>query len=265
MDDNGQSQHPVAAGNQTGVEAQQVEFAEIDQDSVDLLLRFLLGLLSLGGAELTQRLQEMQREISAGPAIDEAPGSVWSRTRRHRLRYLSVGLLMRGQRSVRNGARRSYELSVGTTRRILGSAYRMSDNRFTRPVRRPFEARILGLLERLAVITAEGELVTEQSKLLATGTSAELVQEVMDEVATNPELLSFVQGLLAGQGKGLATVVVDNSRSVSLTADDAAEGLLRWLLRRTPRRSLPPSPVEGELQNMYAAQAKVEGGMTDAT
>jgi hypothetical protein len=58
---------------------------------------------------------------------------------------------------------------------------------------------------------------------------------------------------------------VDNSRSVSLTADDAAEGLLRWLLRRTPRRSLPPSPVEGEPQNMYAAQAKVEGGTSDAT
>ena len=60
-----------------------------------------------------------------------------------------------------------------------------------------------------------------------------------------------------------AKLKVDNARSVALTADDAAEKLLRWLLRRKPRRDLPPSPVEGQPQTMYAPKVKVEGKRSD--
>ena len=61
----------------------------------------------------------------------------------------------------------------------------------------------------------------------------------------------------------MATSAVDNARSVALTADDAAEGLLRWLLRRIPRKDLPPSPVEGQPQTMYTPEVKVEGKVSD--
>jgi hypothetical protein len=61
----------------------------------------------------------------------------------------------------------------------------------------------------------------------------------------------------------MASSVMDNTRSVTLTADDGADALLRWLLRRTPRRELPPSPVEGQRQTMYAPTARVEGGAPD--
>jgi hypothetical protein len=61
----------------------------------------------------------------------------------------------------------------------------------------------------------------------------------------------------------MATSAVDNARSVAVTADDAAEGLLRWLFRRTPRRELPPSPIEGESQTMYAPKVKIEGEILD--
>jgi hypothetical protein len=85
----------------------------------------------------------------------------------------------------------------------------------------------------------------------------------MDELSRNPELQEFVETLIGQQGVGMATSVMENARSVTLTADDAAEGLLRWLLRRTPRRELPPSPVEGQPQNMYEPTARVEGGGPD--
>ena len=48
-----------------------------------------------------------------------------------------------------------------------------------------------------------------------------------------------------------------------LAAIAAAEALLRFLLRRTPRRELPLSPVEGQPQTMYAPTARVEGGAPD--
>jgi hypothetical protein len=92
----------------------------------------------------------------------------------------------------------------------------------------------------------------------------DLIMEIMDEVAENPQLLEFIEDLLSAQGKGMASTVMDNTRSVALTADDGADALLRWLLRRKPRRELPPSPVEGQRQKMYEPTAKVDGGGPDA-
>ena len=133
----------------------------------------------------------------------------------------------------------------------------------TRPVRKPIEARLAQWRAEAALIDIEGELEEQKGRALATGTLAALILEIMDEVAENPEMLDFVQALLGQQGMGMATSVMDNARSVTLTADDAADGLLRWLLRRAPRRELPPSPVEGQPQTMYAPTARVEGGAPD--
>ena len=95
------------------------------------------------------------------------------------------------------------------------------------------------------------------------GTGKSHLMAVISAVAENPELLEFVQHLLSQQGRGMASSVVDNTRSVTLTADDAADGLLRRLLRRTPRGELPPSPVEGRPQTMYEPTASAERGRPD--
>jgi hypothetical protein len=101
-------------------------------------------------------------------------------------------------------------------------------------------------------------------RALATGTLGDLVLEIMDEIAANPQLLEFIQDLLSQQGRGMATVMMDNTRSVALTADEAADALLRRLLRRKPRRELPPSPVEGQRQTMYEPTVRVDEGAADA-
>jgi hypothetical protein len=110
----------------------------------------------------------------------------------------------------------------------------------------------------------EGEQEEQKGRALATGTLGALILEILDEIAENPELLDFVQDLLSQQGKGMASSAMDNARSVTLTADDAADALLRWLFRRAPRRELPPSPVEGRRQTMYEPTARMEGGAPDA-
>jgi hypothetical protein len=64
--------------------------------------------------------------------------------------------------------------------------------------------------------------------------------------------------VIGGQTAGLATVVRDNARQLGMTSDDVVEGLLRRLLRRTPRRELPPSPLAGESQTMYSVEVPEE-------
>ena len=115
-----------------------------------------------------------------------------------------------------------------------------------------------------ARIIREGQLEEQQGRVLATGTIGTLTLEVMDEIAGNPEMQEFVQDLIGQQGVGMATSIMDNARSVTLTADEGGEALVRWLLRRTPRRELPPSPVQGQRQTMYEPTARVEQEVSNA-
>jgi hypothetical protein len=69
--------------------------------------------------------------------------------------------------------------------------------------------------------------------------------------------------LVGQKSVGLATVLADNTRTLTATADDVADGTLRKLLRRMPRQELPPSPLEGKSQTMYSARAFAQGGEAD--
>jgi hypothetical protein len=241
-------------------DAQETQGAGRRRDSIDLVLRFLVGLLALGGDEAARRLQEMQSRLDADPTLWSTEGPADHKTIRRQAWHLGVGLARRGNKRLRRSARRAYERSLRTSGRVATVSRRLGAGRLTRPLRGPIETRLARWRKEAALIQIEGELEERKGRALATGTLAALILEIMDEVAQNPELLDFVQHLLSQQGRGMATSVVDNTRSVTLTADDAAEGLLRWLLRRTPRGELPPSPVEGQPQTMYEPTARVDAG-----
>ena len=230
-----------------------------DKDSLALALRFLVGLLALGSDEAARRLQEMQRQLDEDPALWSSESPVGNKTLRRQAWHLGIGMMRRGQRRLRRG----YDLSRRAVGRVSSASARWGGSLLARPVHRPIEARLAQWRKEAALIEIEGEIEEQKGRALATGTLAALILEIMDEIAKNPELLDFVQELLGQQGVGMAESVMDNARSLTLTADDAADGLLRWLLRRTPRRELPPSPVEGQSQTMYAPTAKVEGGAPD--
>jgi hypothetical protein len=263
MSDETQDTNQELSLGQTNLDAQPVQIVDLDRDSIDLALRFLVGLLALGGDEAARRLQEMQRKLDADPVLWSSEISSGDKTLRRQAWHLGVGLMRRGQKRLRRGIRSSYDRSLRALDRISSTSGGWGAGRLTRPVRRPIEARLAQWRREAALIEIEGEIEEQKGRALATGTLAALTLEIMDEVAANPELLAFVQDMLSQQGRGMATSVVDNTRSVTLTADDAADALLRFLLRRTPRRELPPSPVEGQPQTMYAPTARVEGGVPD--
>jgi hypothetical protein len=68
----------------------------------------------------------------------------------------------------------------------------------------------------------------------------------------------MIAEIIGQKSKGFATVMADNTRTLTATADELTDALLRRLLRRTPRRELPPSPIEGKPQTMYKSEMLAE-------
>jgi hypothetical protein len=229
-----------------------------DDDNLDLGLRFLIGLLAIGVDEAVLRLQKMQTKLDQDPDLWRAGVPAPGKTLRRQAWYLGLGLFQRGQKRLRRDLCRVFQWSIGNAGRATSSSTEWAGRRLPRPLRDALESRLLHWRAQAAEIIQEGEMEEHQSRALATGAIGELIAEIMDEIASNPDLQDYVQDIVGQQGVGMAASVVDNARSVAVTADEAADGLLRWLFRRTPRRELPPSPVLGQPQTMYAPKAKIE-------
>lgn len=225
-----------------------------------LVTRLLVGLLVSGSGELVQRLDDLQEEVLANPGLLAPADQTKVDSSRDAVRYLAISLLLRGERAVSGGVRTGYELTTGTVRWSFRTLDLLTDNWLLRPVRRPFARRGRSWAEQLALLIEEGKREEQQSKVLAGESVGVIVDEIVDLVAENPELERLVAGIVGQKSVGLATVMADNARTLTATGDDVAEGVLRRLLRRTPRHVLPPSPVEGKPQTMYRPEAQTEGG-----
>jgi hypothetical protein len=218
-----------------------------------------MGAAFMGADELFERLRFFQQDIDAEPWILDGDSGLDQASNVALLRYLAVGLVARGQRMVGNGLQRAFHAAVGTTSWALGRADRLTDNPLTRPVRRRMAARVQAFGKGAAQIIREGQREEQVSRRLAGQTINEIIDEVLDYVAENPEIQASIRHLVAQQGVGLANVVADNSRTVTVAADYVAERLVRRILRRTPRAELPPSPLTGMPQTMYRAEAPKTG------
>jgi hypothetical protein len=225
-----------------------------------LATRLLVGLLVSGSGELLQRLDELQEEILAEPGLSASPDQTKVDSSRDAARYLAISLLLRSERAISGGIRTGYELTTGTVRWSFRALDRLTDNPLMRPVRRPFAKRGRSWADQLTLLIEEGKREEQKSKVLAGESVGVIVDEIVDLVAQNPELDRLVSEIVGQKSVGLATVMADNARTLTATGDDVAEYALRRLLRRTPRRALPPSPIEGKPQTMYRPEAQTEGG-----
>lgn len=251
------------AVEQSTTDTSQWAATELDLESVQLLTRFLMGAAFMYGDELFERLRHFQQEIDAEPWVLEGDSDLDLASNVALLRYLAIGLYARGQRMVGNGVQRAFRAAVGTTSRALGRADRLTDNPLTGPIRRRMAARVQAFGKGTAQIIREGQREEQVSRRLAGQTINEIIDEVLDYVAENPEIQASIRYLVAQQGVGLANVVADNSRTVTVAADYVAERLVRRILRRTPRAELPPSPLTGIPQTMYQAEVPKTGEDND--
>lgn len=229
---------------------------------LEFATRLVVGLLSSGSGELLRRLDELQEEVLTDPGV--VPRDVISQppSNQDALRYLTIALLLRGQRrltnTVRDGARGGRALTRGAVRWTVRTLDRLTDNPLGRPLRRPITRRARQWEQQLAQLIQEGEIEEETSKVLASESVGLIIDQVVDLVADNPELDRILADLVSQKGAGYATIMADNTRTLTAVADDVTDALLRRLLRRKPLRELPPSILEGKPQTMYRAEALAE-------
>lgn len=252
----------VAAGRQPGglegAEAQSVvdrarwAGQELDLEGVQLLSRFLMGTVLTGGDALMQRLRFFQEQVEAEPWLLVGDNNLDQESTTALLRYLAIGLYLRGQKRVGRGVRRGFRFALGTASWALGGVNRLTNTRLTRSLRRSASARGRDWADETVQIMEEGRREEQNARLLAGQTIDEIIDEVVEYLAENPDMQASIRHLIGQQSVGLANVMADNARSVSASADNIAERVVRRILRRTPRRQLPPSPLAGHSQTMYS-------------
>jgi hypothetical protein len=217
--------------------------ADPELKNVQLLTRFLVGGLLMGGGSVMEIMRGVQHEIKAGPGLLAQDSNAEDESLRDLLRYLSIGLLVRGTEEASGLLGAGFRLSLDVTRRLIGGVDRATDNRFARPLRRAMVSRLQRLERKAELVIDQGRVEEQNAKLLTGETVDELIDQVVDKLAGSPELTDVIIELVSQQGKGMASIAGDNARSQSVIADSVTERLARRLLRRKSRQELPPSPV----------------------
>jgi hypothetical protein len=234
-------------------------------DDLQLVSRFVVGLLLFGGEELLIRLRAAGRRLEAAGELAVSGAIPADETMTQMAGYLAVGLLVRGRRRLARTVKRGLRFYMNATGRVLGAAGRVTDNRLARPFRQPVERRMLGLLVEGQSAIDDGRREVVASRKLSDATLGDIMEEVIQLVADNPELAAAVQRIMVGQGTSLTGTVVDNAQQLSTSGDDLAEGIVRRLLRRKPRPDLPPSPLAGKPLTMYAPSNPEQGAQDDVS
>jgi hypothetical protein len=247
----------IEAGAQPG------QARQVDAGTVELMTRLLVGLSAQGSGELLRRLQDLQAEVLGDPGLVPHDTTAGVDSPRDALRYLAISLLLRGQRQVTSSVRSAFDRSLDTARWAFRTLDRLSNMPLVRPLRGPAASRTRSWEETITLLIQEGKREEQYSKVLADRSVSMLIDEVVDLVAENPQLDQLIGEIIGQKSVGLATVMGDNARSLGAAADDVADGALRRLLRRKPRRALPPSPLWGQPQTMYAPEKVAEGGEAD--
>jgi hypothetical protein len=224
---------------------------DLAPDSPQLVSRYLVGLLLLGSDQLAQGLGRAKQPEADGPPGEETSSDL--------LRHLAIGALARGERDAGRSLRTVYYASVGAASWTLRTLDRWTDNRLMRPFRRPIEVRIRRLGDQVAEIVEDGKREEQDSRVLAAESVQSVVENIFDQVAESEELDHLIMELVGQKSVSYATSLAVNVRTLTATGDDTLEGVLRKLLRRMPRRALPPSPLEGQPQTMYASGNLVRG------
>jgi len=226
-----------------------------DEDAATLrsISRLLVGGALVGYDELLTFLHawedETRRTIvqqkNSAPAA-QVPGAVStpSESPVTVLRYATLGLLFESQdRWIRRG-RAAVNFLSKTTNALATPAYkRMSqDSRLLRPAQGRFE-RLIRKGETVAGRWVQrGRVEETYGRRLASTAGQQGFNASMDQLGNAPAL----QDLVRKQSAGLTQDVLDEVRERTVSGDYVAEHLARSLLRRVPRRYLPPSTINVE-------------------
>jgi hypothetical protein len=219
------------------------------QESLEMVERLLVGLSSLGVEELLERIHYLQQRA-------EKDG-LWQPDQRTQsngldtMRHIALGLLLRGQKRAFKSVNSGADLSLRVANSVLGTFYTLTDGPYTRQLRRPVNALLRNIQQKGQQLAREGRLEEQRGRWIAQKTVSDISEDLIGYISHSPELAELVSDQVSKQSTGLVEVVVDNSRQLSVGADNVLESMVRRLFRMTARDELPRSPLAGKLQTMY--------------
>jgi hypothetical protein len=227
----------------------------LDVTNAALITRVLIGLALEGTDFLLTRLTAMQQAIDEerqqGTTQVTEPES-----RGVQMRYLAIGLLLRGERAAFEAAQTGFSAAAQTTGWFFGALNNATSSRFLRPVRQPFDQLMDRLVAEGQLSLAEGRVAEQDGRILADQIVNQVIDEFISYISDNPELASLVSDQIGQQGVTMTSTVVENARSVTVAGDNLLERLARRVLGRAPRIDLPPSPFVGKPQTMYSPETR---------
>jgi len=231
---------------------------ETEFDALQALTSLLVGGAIEGTSQLTTRLQYYQEALRQEAAERDAADAI-DEDELVRLRYALVGLIFDAQATLRRNVSLWARLADQSARATNRVAQPVTNSFLFGPARRRYERFIRRGEESLARWIADGRKQEPPSRELAFKTYTELVDEFIDKLAENPQL----QAVITKQSLGVASDMRDEVRERTVTADNVMEGLVRRILRRTPRAQLPEPPPEvqrwaGLTIEEYRAQLKAD-------
>lgn len=214
--------------------------AEAEVDVSRAVVRLLVGSALLGTDELQKRLRAWEDALRAAPPA--APGGE-PVSEAELLRYAFIGLLFEAHDQARKSANELFDSVVQAGGAALARLGPLLGSPLLRPLAGPLLQQVDEWVESSAERTARlarlGQREEQHSRLLAERVYAEALDDFIGYLAENPELRALIQS----QSVSLATEVQNRFRQTTVDLDAGAETVVRRLLRRAPRRDLPPSPL----------------------
>ena len=212
--------------------------------------RLLVGLALVGGDELLKRVQMLERDFDAlPPDPEELAGRIrTSPTGQYipdDIRHALIGLAFEVQDQVRVQTPRL----LAAADQIIGDVTRPAQGILNRIPIVGSLSKSLGLQydtlqkrgeDRLKRWIAIGQREEARSRVLADQTFNRIVDDFIDYLGDKPE----VQELIAGQTTGLAGEVLNEVRERTVSGDSFLEGIVRAVMRKSPRAELPPPSTE---------------------
>jgi hypothetical protein len=231
------------------------QVSQTDAETLYLFTRFLTGLAVLGSEELSERLRAFQDEyedrIASGRVSKDEVGEGGMDT----LRYLFIGAMLRGQRRAVQRFQNGVNFSFRATSSLYSLLAGLTNNALMQPIRKPVEGKVKEWQQEARAMVKEGHAAEDNGRFLVRETVPDLIDDFINYLADSPQLEELIRTQIGEQSVGLANMMIDNSRRISVGADNILEGVIRRLLRLTRRADLPGSPLRGKPQTMYMRES----------
>ncbi len=209
----------------------------VEHDPFDAFVRLVIGTGLVGVEELGRYLQEWEktaREEEAQIAAAQAD------TQAAVIRYAVLGAIFEAKDLVEESVSQLGQTAENLGHSIAHTAQPVTKSRFFEPIHKQFNTLVKRGEEKLTPLVARGRREDPATRALAREAFTQAVDEVIEYLAENEEVTELIQQ----QSMGMATEVIDDVRTRTVTADTVLERFMRNITLRQSRAQLPPPSPE---------------------